>query len=34
MTELIDTMHCRISPLSYVSNNKQFCFKLGAYSFA
>ena len=26
-------MHCRVSPLSYTTNTKLFCLKLGLYSF-
>ena len=33
IAQFIDTMHCRVSPLSYTIV-KLFCLKPGAYSFA
>ena len=30
----IDTIHCRVSPLSYTMSNKTICLKLSANSFA
>ena len=30
----IDSIHCRVSPLSYTRSTKTICLKLSAYSFA